>query len=213
MSLDREFWNERYREQNTGWDIGYPSTPIKSFFEGLKTKDKKILIPGAGNAYEAQFLYSIGFKNTFIVDFAELAIRNFKERIPQFPLDQIECINFFDHKGQYDIIVEQTFFCAIDKTLRKDYVSKCHELLNPSGVIVGLLFIVEFGKDEPPYGGTIEEYHDLFSKYFNIHKLEPCYNSIQARMGSELFIHFKKKSEIEMSSFKLLDLIFSNKFY
>jgi len=41
------YWTERYDEDRTGWDIGYPSTPIKSYIDQLDDKALKILIPGA----------------------------------------------------------------------------------------------------------------------------------------------------------------------
>ena len=33
--LDKGFWNNRYKNQQTGWDIGYPSTPLKIFLDSL----------------------------------------------------------------------------------------------------------------------------------------------------------------------------------
>ena len=65
---EKEYWTNRYTEQNTGWDIGYPSTPIKNYIDQLENKDIKVLIPGAGNAYEAEYIYNMGFKNVFVLD-------------------------------------------------------------------------------------------------------------------------------------------------
>lgn len=42
------------------------------------------------------------------------------------------------------VLMEQTFFCAINPSLRKDYVAKMHELLAPNGKLVGVLFDKEF---------------------------------------------------------------------
>jgi Thiopurine S-methyltransferase (TPMT) len=50
------YWTNRYNDQSTGWDIGYPSTPLKEYIEQLTNKNIHILIPGAGNAYEAEYL-------------------------------------------------------------------------------------------------------------------------------------------------------------
>ena len=84
-----EFWNELYKTGTIGWDIGYIATPIKEYFAQLKHKDYWILIPGAGNGHEAEYLYLQGCKNIYILDFAEEAIQNFKSRLPYFPDNQI----------------------------------------------------------------------------------------------------------------------------
>ena len=53
----KNYWTNRYSKAKTGWDIGYPSTPLKTYFDQLENKDLRILIPGAGNAYEAEYLF------------------------------------------------------------------------------------------------------------------------------------------------------------
>ena len=57
-SSEEKYWADRYKEGRTGWDIGSPSTPLKTYLDGIKDKSAKILIPGAGNAYEACLLYT-----------------------------------------------------------------------------------------------------------------------------------------------------------
>jgi len=84
--------------------------------------------------------------------------------------------------------VEQTFFCALDPSLRKDYVAKMVELLKPGGKLVGLLFDRQFEEAGPPFGGSKAEYEELFSGKLQISTLAPCYNSIGPRAGTELFL-------------------------
>lgn len=191
--LDKEFWNNRYKTAQTGWDIGYPSAPLKTFIDTLENKDINILIPGCGRAYEAEYLHLKGFRKVTIIDLSRLALGEFSKRSPSFPKDQLIEGNFFEHKGQYDLIIEQTFFCAIDTNLRKEYVKHTSDLLNKNGKIVGLLFAEEFGNDHPPFGGTKEEYLELFSFHYDIEKMDIASNSIEARKGRELFISLKKQ--------------------
>ena len=113
ITLNSEFWNKRYLDKETGWDIGYVSTPIKEYFKKVKNKELKILIPGGGNSYEAEFLFNKGFTNTFLLDYAKTPLINFKRRNPKFPSNQLIHCNFFDYQDNFDIIIEQTFFCAI----------------------------------------------------------------------------------------------------
>lgn len=193
ISLDKDYWNNRYINNETGWDIGYVSNPLKNYFDQLDNKEQRILIPGCGNAYEAEYLFKQGFKNVFILDIAPEAVKSFKKRVPDFPKSHIILADFFELNDTWDLIVEQTFFCALNPSLREKYVKKMYELLAPNGKLAGLLFNCELNKDQPPFGGFKDEYEKLFSPYFNIKTMETCYNSIEPRKGRELFIILEKK--------------------
>ena len=193
MSLDSNSWNQRYLSKNTGWDIGYVSTPLKEYFDQLKNKDLRILIPGCGNSHEAEYLFSLGFQNVYVLDFSKKAINNFSSRVPVFPKDNLLCEDFFNISGNYDLIIEQTFFCAINKSKRFEYVNKIHSLLNKNGRLVGLLFNGPMNDDHPPFGGSIAEYKKLFSSLFDLKIIQFSKNSISSRNGKELFINFLLK--------------------
>ena len=117
--MDKFFWNNRYHEKKTGWDIGHPSTPIKEYIDQLRDKDTQILIPGCGNAYEAEYLFQ-RYKNVFLLDIAPLALHRFANRVQQFPKKTSLKAIFFN-TSNYDLILEQTFL-SIDPSLRNDYV-------------------------------------------------------------------------------------------
>ncbi len=187
--LDEKFWSSRYLSGYTGWDIGSPSPPLYQYLCQLHTKSLAILVPGAGNAYEIGAAWDLGFLNIHLLDISKFPINKFLEKSPSFPKSQIFHQDFFEHNGKYDLILEQTFFCAIDPKLRPRYAEKMHQLLNPGGRLVGVLFNREFGTEGPPFGGTIEEYRTYFEPYFKFEKFEPCENSIPARKGTELFIN------------------------
>lgn len=192
MKLDKTFWNDRYLKNDIGWDIGKASTPIKEYIDQIKTKELKILIPGCGNAHEAEYLLQRGFKNVFLIDLSPIALSHFSERIPDFPKKQLICADFFKHNEQYDLIIEQTFFCAINPSLRTNYAHHSSKLLKPEGKIIGLLFDAELNTDKPPFGGSKQEYINYFEPYFKLNVMELAYNSIAPRKGRELFINFKK---------------------
>lgn len=192
-SLTDNYWNERYLTDDFGWDLGEVSTPLKHYIEQLNNKDLKILIPGAGNSYEAEYLFKLGFKNIYVLDFAEAPLLNIKKRIADFPSHQLIQQDFFEHKGQYDLILEQTFFCAINPDLRKKYAEHMKALLKPTGKLVGLLFNDVLNTDKPPFGGNTAEYQTLFSPLFDIQKMETAYNSIKPREGRELFVVMQPK--------------------
>ena len=78
--MSKEFWESRWENKLTGWDLGQLSPPLKNYIDQLKEKDLKILIPGCGNAYEAEYLFEKGFKNVFIVEISQKAIDSFTTR-------------------------------------------------------------------------------------------------------------------------------------
>jgi len=191
--LNKDYWEERYVNKETGWNIGYPSTPIKAYIDQLKDKSLKILIPGAGNSYEAEYLWKLGFKNVFIVDIAKQPLTNFKNRVSDFPEDQLIHLDYFELNNSFDLILEHTFFCALNPILRAKYVNKMYQLLKPNGKLIGLLFNFELTESGPPFGGSEPEYKSLFEYKFQIKTLEKSINSIKERQGKELFFIFEKK--------------------
>jgi methyl halide transferase len=193
INLDADFWNQRYADADTGWDLKSISPPIQKYFDLIENKTQLILIPGAGNAWEAEYLFHHGFKNVHVLDYAPLAIESFKKRFGDFPQKQVHCEDFFAHTGKYDCIVEQTFFCALNPVLRSDYVNKMHSLLKPGGILLGLLFNDVLNTDKPPFGGNEGEYRKLFETQFHLDTFQTAINSIAPRAGREFFIRFRAK--------------------
>ena len=187
-----QYWDKRYLNNETGWDMKQVSPPLKGYIDTLENKDLKILIPGCGNAYEAEYLLEKGFDNVTLIDFSKVVTEKLKDKYKGEPISIIN-ENFFDLQGKYDLILEQTFFCALDPSLREKYVKKCYDLLNDRGKIAGVLFNKRFSPTEPPFIATEEEYRKLFEPFFIFLKFENYYNSIAARMGYELFFEFEKK--------------------
>lgn len=193
-----EFWQQRYEQASIGWDMGAVSPPLKAYIDQLpeSAKDQAILVPGAGNAYEVGYLHEQGFTNVTLVDFALAPIEAFAERYPDFPSTHLICADFFSlspEQYQFDWVLEQTFFCAINPSRRDEYVKQMAALIKPKGKLIGLLFDKDFGRDEPPFGGTKDEYQQRFETNFDIEIIEPSYNSHPARQGSELFIKMRIK--------------------
>lgn len=193
MKLSKEFWEERYEQHQTGWDIGYASIPLSAYLQKLTIKNQRILIPGAGNAHEVKILLKNGFTNITVLDIAERPLKELHDLYKGDARVRLVNEDFFAHKGSYDLIIEQTFFCAIDPVLRPKYVQKMDNLMADGSRLFGLLFNFELTEIGPPFGGSIIEYQKLFEGSFKIHKLEACYNSIKPRMNNELFIELLKR--------------------
>jgi len=191
--LDKYYWEARYLNNTTGWDLGHISRPIKEYVDQLKNKDLKILIPGAGNSYEAEYLMGRGFKNITVIDIVKEPLKNLESRITKNNSITLIQEDFFNHTGSYDIIIEQTFFCALELRFRESYFKKASQLLNREGLLIGILFNFSQTRTTPPFGGSKNEYLRLSRPYFNILKMEECYNSEPSRQGKELFLKIIKK--------------------
>lgn len=191
-SVEQHYWNNRYETQQTGWDLGQVSPPLKAYIDQLPNKDLRILIMGCGNAYEADYLLEKGFSNVTLLDIAPLLVQKLQEKYKNSTHIQVILGDFFEHHGQYDLILEQTFVSAIPPIRRPEYAKKISELLVSNGQLVGILFDKEFDLAGPPFGGSIQEYQQLFSPFFKLKVFEKCYNSIEPRHGSEIFINLKK---------------------
>ncbi len=190
--MNKDYWQNRYLDEQTGWDIGEASTPIRAYFDAVTNKKANILIPGCGNAHEAAHLWQSGFENVYLCDWAAAPLKQFANTYPDFPKAQLLEADFFELEGQYDYIVEQTFFCALPPERRADYAQKMPTLLAPNGKLVGLLFGIDFERVGPPFGGNRQEYLTLFEPLFSSVQIAPCHNSIPPRQGSELFIELEK---------------------
>jgi SAM-dependent methyltransferase len=193
IELNKTYWETRWENGETGWDIGHASPALTDYVEQIEDKNIRILIPGCGNAYEAESIFKMGFKNVYVIDIAKGAVSKFRQRFPEFPQDQIILGDFFNLDQTFDLILEQTFFCALNPSLRRDYALKMKELIVPGGRLAGLLFDDPLFQDHPPFGGNKQEYLPYFSDLFEIEVFERAYNSIKPREGRELFFKLRNK--------------------
>ena len=191
-TLNSEYWGARYATGETGWDIGFPSPPITEYLDSIKDQSLTILIPGCGNSYEGEYAWETGFENIILLDYAIESKENFLNRVPDFPEEQFIVGDFFDLEGSFDLILEQTFFCALDPSLRRDYAQQMYDLLNPGGRLAGVLFEDKLYSEHPPFGGSTLEYLGYFQPVFDKVSIKPCYNSIEPRLGREVFIKMDK---------------------
>lgn len=195
-TLNGLYWESRYQQGETGWDMGSASTPLISYCQQLVQTDLKLLIPGCGNAHEVEALLNLGFSDITLIDLAESPLENVRNRNAEAVKNgniKLVCDDFFNHQEQYDLALEQTFFCAIHPSQRDDYAFKMSQILKPKGKLAGVLFDFPLTQEGPPFGGAAEAYVQHFEPYFKIKQLEPCNNSIKPRAGRELFFILEKQ--------------------
>lgn len=200
--LDQAYWETQYKTKTTGWDLGQVSPPLQRYINTIITKNSRVLIPGCGNSYEAEYLLEHRFTNVTVIDIAPTPVRALKEKFKNNPSIKIVLGDFFAYQGNYDLIIEQTFFCALPPTMRQKYVWKMHQLLAEEGILAGLLFNRTF-ESGPPFGGSKEEYELIFKGAFDFLKIDVSKDSIAPRANSELFIELKKNSQVVVNLYEL----------
>ncbi len=193
-NLTADYWEDRWQHHQTGWDIGQPSPPLMKYMAQVADKAMRILVPGAGRAHEAIALHRMGFTHVHVCDWAPSAFEYLHHLAPDFPKEHCLIGDFFafDHVDYFDLMLEQTFFCAIDPALRAAYVRQSAQLLRPGGRLAGVLFASEFAKAGPPFGGTGDEYLRCFAPHFTVAQFDISPDSVAPRLGNEYFIELVK---------------------
>jgi SAM-dependent methyltransferase len=193
--LSAEAWEHRYQEGTTRWDLGQPAPVFVDMFQSSAApKPGTVAVLGAGRGHDARLFAQHRFDVT-AVDFAPSAVAAMAHEakltgISLRPLQR----NIFDlvpeFEGQFDYVVEHTCFCAIDPSLRRDYVDLVARLLKPQGELLAVFFTHSRGGG-PPYGATPEEIQALFKPRFSIN-LVPVVNSVPSRQGEEHVGRFRR---------------------
>ncbi|HLN94612.1 MAG TPA: methyltransferase domain-containing protein [Flavobacterium sp.] len=193
--LDQTYWDNQYQAKATGWDLGGVSPAMRACLDAIDDLGARILIPGCGNTYEAEYLLERGFRDITVIDIAPTLMDNLRVKFADREGITLLLGDFFAHEGTYDYIIEQTFFCAIPPSMRQQYVAHMHRLLAPSGRLTGLLFNREF-ESGPPFGGNKTEYEALFQGAFEIQRMDEARHSVASRQGTELHFEMRKNEDV-----------------
>ena len=96
------------------------------------------------------------------------------------------------HNGVYDLLIEQTFFCAISPEQRPSYVSTVARALKQGGMLAGLFY--HTGEEGgPPFNTTHEDILKYFSDLFEIQQLSKSEDSAEQRKNKEWLVILVKK--------------------
>jgi len=193
--LDKSFWDQRWQNEQTGWDLGKPAPALIRFFDRHPIPPSaRILIPGCGNAWEAEALADRGYDNITLCDISPSLCVKLRDRFADNKGIHIICTDFFNLVGPFDLVIEQTFFCALQQDLRPSYAKHMAAIIKPGGLLAGLWFSVNFPFDGPPFGGNPNDYIQLLENDFLILEAGPCDHSVKPRQGNEWFIVAQRKS-------------------
>ena len=188
-----EYWENRYIEGKTGWDLGQAAPPFVSLLNAAAPKAGKIAVLGSGSGYDALLFAQRGFE-VIGFDFAPSAIASATELAQNSGISaQFLQRNIFDLPAEYphyfDYVLEHTCFCAIELRLRPAYVKLVKSLLKPSGELIAL-FWAHNQPGGPPFGVTTAEINQYFEPYFKINSLSLATNSVPQRQEQEYLGRF-----------------------
>ena len=192
----REDWQGHYESNDLGWDLGQVAPPFVKLWEEEKLPVGKALVPGCGRGHEVIFLAENGFEVTAI-DFSKGAVTYLERALEERSLSgRVLHQDFFgldnSHDGIYDLVLEQTFFCAIAPRQRQDYVRNVTRILKPGGMLVGLFYHTD-KEGGPPYNTTRADITVNFAKNFKILELDKTTLSAEQRKDKEWLGILKKK--------------------
>ena len=183
------YWEQRYQEQTTRWDLGQAAPAFVSLLNSEKKPNPgRTAVLGCGRGYDGLLFAEHGFE-VIGFDFAPSAIAqatslaqatNSTAKFLQ--RDIFDLAREFPHA--FDCVVEHTCFCAIPPERRGEYVQLVRSLLRTEGELIALFF-THTRPGGPPFGSTPAEIRQYFEADFEILSLEPVLNSVPSRQGEE----------------------------
>lgn len=196
-SVEREqFWSQIYQQETPKWDLGKPAPALVDMLPRLKLPKSRVLVLGCGLGHDAAFFAENGHVVT-AVDMSPDAIKGarslYADRYPQITWIEADLFKLsHEHHQAYDLVFEQTCYCAINPTLRDELILKWRQFLANQGHLLGVFFAME-KKQGPPFGGTEWELRERLKKHFQFIFWGRWNKSIDRRNGKELLIYAVKK--------------------
>lgn len=187
-----EFWDERYRNEETPWDYGGVQPEFREFLEAHR-EIKTLLVPGCGSGHEVFAAHEANINVTGI-EISREAAKRAAERLGSDG-DKILVGDFFSYpfpEKSFDAIYERTFLCAISPENRHAYAQKMSQLLKPNGFLFGYFFFGE-EPDPPPFPLAKDEDRELFDFAFEQVESKPSRAPLEFFGNAERWQVWRKK--------------------
>ncbi len=192
------YWDQIYQEEpKPGWDLNQPTPVLSDMLPRLKLPKSRILVLGCGYGHDAAFFAQNGHLVT-AVDFSPLAIQGAKTRYAHLSNIQWHALDALslppEFNQAFDLVFEHTCFCAINPAQRQKLVKTWQNCLVPNGTLFAVFFAM-FKFQGPPFGVTEWEVRRRLNSSFQFLFWNRWRKSIPGRMGRELFVYARKKSQ------------------
>lgn len=133
---DRDFWQQRFLEQQTPWDRGAPSPQLPRWLaEGVLAPGMRVAVPGCGAGHEVVALARAGI-DVVALDYAPAAITLLEEHLARERLTArtIEAdVLAWQPDAPFDAVYEQTCLCALHPDHWAAYAAQLHRWLRAGG--------------------------------------------------------------------------------
>jgi len=105
-----DFWDERYKGNDTTFDWYVSLEPLKEFLFPLLQPSHRILVIGCGNSRLSAQLYEAGYCNIVNIDISDVVVQQMKARYRE--LDKMTWIRMDATRLEFP---DASFDCVIDK--------------------------------------------------------------------------------------------------
>ena len=184
-----EDWQKRWRDKETPWDLMGVTPALIGLVKERTVAGLDVLVPGCGRGHDAHFMARRG-ATVEAVDFAPEALETARRIYPASPVTwRCEDVTKMAYRDRFDLVWEYTCFCALEPSLRNDYLDRVAAALKPAGSYVGLVFAkVPQPEQGPPFQIDAQAFRALLEDRFTIDGFEPLTErSVKARRGSEIW--------------------------
>ena len=186
------FWDARFEADFVPWDHGGVPQCLADFV-AAQTTPVHTLIPGCGSAHEVRFFAERGWP-VLAIDFAASAVGR-AQRLLGPHAAHVREADFFGPElkaGDYDLIYERAFMCALPRAMREAWAVRVAELLKPGGVLAGFFFFDTTPKG-PPFGTDQAELNALLAPAFEHIETRTPADSIPVFVGKEQWQVWRKR--------------------
>ena len=153
-------WDANYRAGDTPWDKGAAAPPLLEWLEGKTHRfNGEMLVPGCGLGHDVRAIAATGQASAvWGVDLSPAALEQARRFPPASNESYVQADLFAlppELHGRFDWVFEHTCFCAIQPSMRRDYVRAVAEALKEGGHLLAIYYLDPWqGKAEmPPEGG------------------------------------------------------------
>ena len=185
------FWDTRFRDGVTPWDAGEFPARLQKYLMG-KTAGR-VLIPGCGTGYEVRLFAERGWE-VLAIDFSEAALEAARRELGHLA-NRVRQADFFRlQEGQFDLVYERAFLCALPRPRWPDWGKRMAELVRSGGALAGF-FYLDDNQRGPPFGTTRDGLKALRGEAFELVAEETILpaESLAVFKGKEIWQVWKRR--------------------